>query len=300
MSWTSHRWLGLGASALAGLATMVGCSGNIVTASDASTTTTQALLSVESTSPAGDAAGSAGAHASAYFLRLQSGADPSLAARMVGTSVVLPALGQCAPVEITGDEGMPLASLGPVDLIDVGQVALQGPSTRSVLAARAFPDVVDLVSGVVYTTRDPVADAVRDPSSYVFHISGSQSLPAMSIETHAPGTAAGLSVGGYALGADALSLPRADLTIAWQPNARADAIYVELASLEDGPLERVRCAFAPSGPAIIPASALPRAGAQSLSVHAVRRESISATGLDGGEVRFDLAVSGTIRFDIHP
>jgi hypothetical protein len=300
MSLTSPRFFALGTAALAGLATLVGCSGTIVTAADASTTTTQALLSVDSTTQAGDAAGSAGAHASAYFLRLQAGADPALAARVVGTSLVLPALGQCAPVEIMGDEGMPLASLGPVDLIDVGQVSLQGPTTRAVLAARAFPDVVDLISGVVYTTRDPVADPMREPGSYVFHVSGSSTLPAMSLVAHAPGATDRLYVGGYTLGAEPLSLARGDLALSWQPNPYADAVYVELASLEDGPLERVRCAFAASGSAIVPASALPRANSQSLSIHAVRRESISAMGLDGGEVRFDLAVSGTIRFDGTP
>jgi hypothetical protein len=300
MAWNLRRLLGLGASAFGGLGTMVGCSGTIVTASDASTTTTQALLNVESTAPAGDTAGSAGAHASAYFLRLQAGADPALAARVVGTSLVLPSLGQCMPVEMLGDEGMPLASLGPVDLVDVGQVALQGPRTGAVLAARAFPDVVDLISGVVYTTRDAVADAVREPGPYTFYISGSQAVPSMALEAHAPGTAKALNVGGYSLGADPLSLPRGDLAITWQPNPYADAVYIELASLEDGPLERVRCAFAAGGPGIVPASALPRANWQSLSVHSVRRENVSSLGLDGGEVRFDLAVSGTIRFDMHP
>jgi hypothetical protein len=300
MAWNPHRLLGLGTGALAAVGAMVGCSGTIVTASDASTTTTQALLSVESTTPAGDGANNAGAHASAYFLRLQAGADPTLAARVVGTSLALPSLGQCLPVEMVGDEGMPLASLGPVDLVDVGQVALQGPTTGAVLAARAFPDVVDLISGVVYTTREPVADAVREPGSYTFYISGSQAVPSMAIEAHAPGTARALSIGGYALGAEPLSLPRGDVAITWQPNPYADAVYVELASLEDGPLERVRCAFAATGPGIVPASALPRASAQSVSVHSVRRESVSALGLDGGEMRFDLAVSGTIRFDVHP
>ena len=44
---------------------------------------------------------------------------------------------------------MPLATLGPVDLIDAGEVALETAEGRDTLAVRAFPDVVDLVSGVV-------------------------------------------------------------------------------------------------------------------------------------------------------
>src|SRR5262249_7463316 len=126
-------------------------------------------------------------------------------------------------------------------------------------------------------------------------------VPAMSLVGRAPGTADGLYVGGQTLGTEPLALTRADLTLSWRPNPYADAIYVELASLEDGPLERLRCTFPAEGPALIPASALPKASLQSLTVHALHRENISAPGLDGGEMRFDLAVSGTLRFDgTHP
>jgi hypothetical protein len=280
---------------------MLGCSGTIVSASDASTTTTEALLSVESSRAAGDVTGVAGVHASAYFVRLQAGADPSLATSIAGAQVHLPPLGQCAAVELVGQQGISVTSPGPVDLVDVGQVAFQGPRSRAVLAARAFPDVADLVSGVVYTTRDPIADPVREPGAYVFHVSGSATVPAMSLVGRAPGTTEDLYVGGLPLGGDALVLPRGDLAVSWLPNPNADVVYIELSSLEDGPLDRARCAFAPSGPGLIPASALPKAALQSLSVHVVHRENVSAVGLDGGEMRFDLAVSGSIRFDgTHP
>lgn len=287
----------VGTTILVGLGNLLGCSGNVVSGSDASTATTQALLSIEGATQAGDATGIAGVHASAYFYRLQAGADPGLATRVMGATLALPPLGQCAAVELVSDDGLGLGPVGPVDLVDVGQVALQGPRTHAVLAARAFPDVVDLVSGVVYTTRDPVADPVRVPGVYAFHVSGSPSVPSMSLAGRAPGTADGLYVGGLSLGSEPLALSRADLTLSWRPNPYADAIYVELASLEDGPLERLRCTFTADGPGSIPAAALPKASLQSLTVHALHRESISAPGLDGGEMRFDLAVSGTLRFD---
>src|SRR5437016_4647784 len=93
------------------------CSGNVVATSDASTSSTQALLSVERTATPADVSSSVRSHASAYFLRLQAGADRTMAARLVGASEVLPAMGQCQMVQLLGDQGMPLASLGPVDLV---------------------------------------------------------------------------------------------------------------------------------------------------------------------------------------
>lgn len=272
------------------------CSGTVVSSYDASATSTQALLSVERTVTAADPS-SLRAHASAYFLRLQAGADPTLAARLVGAADVLPAVGQCQPAPMLSDEGMPLASLGPVDLIDVGEVALEASQTRATLAARAFPDVVDLVSGVVYTTRDLMADPLPGQGAYTFRISGSSALAPMSLEARAPGPVTHLYVGGYALRAEPITLPREDFTITWQPPVGTDLVYVELASAEDGPLERVGCTFANDGHAVVGASALPKATSQSIAIHLVHREEVAAPGLDHGEIRFDLATSGTLRFE---
>jgi hypothetical protein len=272
------------------------CSGTVVSSSDASTTSTQALLRVERTATAADP-GALRTHASAYFLRLQAGADPTLAARLVGAADVLPAVGQCQPAPLLSDQGMPLASLGPVDLIDVGEVALEASQTHATLAARAFPDVVDLVSGVVYTTRDVMADPLPSQGGYIFRISGSPALSPMALEARAPGPLERLYVGGYALRADPIGVPREDLTLTWQPQGGTDLVYVELASAEDGPLERVGCTFANDGHAVVAASALPKAASQNIAVHLVHRQEVAAPGLDHGEIRFDLATSGTLRFE---
>jgi hypothetical protein len=74
-------------------------------------------------------------------------------------------------------------------------------------------------------------------------------------------------------------------------------VYIELASAEDGPLERVRCTFPNDGHAVIGASALPKAASQTISIHLIRREEVAAPGLDRGEIRFDLATSGPLRFE---
>jgi len=196
------------------------------------------------------------------------------------------------------DQGMPLASLGPVDLIDVGEVALEAAATRATLAARAFPDVVDLVSGVVYTTRDLMADPLPGAGAYTFRVSGSTAVPPMALEGRAPGPIEHLYVGGYALRGEHISLQREDLTITWQPSPGADLVYIELASAEDGPFERVRCTFPNDGRAVIAAGSLPKAASQSIAVHLIHHEEIGAPGLDGGEIRFDLATSGPLRFEV--
>jgi hypothetical protein len=285
-------------SAVASL--VAGCSGNVITSSDASTSSTRAFLSVERTevlNAAGDATQGVRAHASAYFMRLQSGADQQGASRLVGEAPTLPPDGQCETVQVLGDQGIALASLGPVDLVDVGEVVVQAAQTRATLATRAFPNVVDLISGVVYTTRDRAADPLPDRGDYAFHISGSPVFAEMRLEARAPGGVQGLTVAGLPLRAEPAILPRADLAIAWQPQGPGDLVYAELASAEDGPLERVRCALGTSGRATVAAVFLPRATSQNLAVHLVHRESVTAPGLEAGEVRFDLTTTAAVRFE---
>ncbi len=295
MPFQPRRLLPAGIAALSAAA--LGCSGTVVSTSDASTSSTQAIVSVDRTAAAGDPSGAARAHASAYFLRLQAGADPTLAARLVGATDVLPAIGQCEAVGVLSDRPMPLATLGPVDLVDVGQVALEAATIRATFAARAFPDVADLVAGVVYTTRDLTADPLPDHGTYTFRIAGSNAVPPMTLQAVAPGPARDVFVAGHPLQSNPLTVARGDLAVKWEPSVGTDQVYIELASMEDGPLDRVRCSFPNDGQAIIAASALPRAVTQSISIHLVRREGVAAPGLDGGWIRFDLATSGTLRFE---
>jgi hypothetical protein len=287
-----------------GLLMAAGCSGNVATSSDASTSSTHALLSVERTevvTVARDAAPMVGAHAAAYFMRLQSSADQAIATRLVSDAPLLPPDGQCEPVQVLGDQGIPLASMGPVDLVDVGEVVVQAEQARAALATRAFPSVVDLISGVVYTTRDRVADPLPDRGTYAFHISGSAAFPGMTLEAVAPGGVEGLTVAGLAPHVDAMVLPRSDVVITWQPQSSGDVLYAELTSAEDGPLERVRCALGSTGSATVAAALLPKAAAQTLAVHLVHRESVVAPGLDAGEVRFDSTKTAALRFEAaHP
>lgn len=273
-----------------------GCTGTVVSSADASSAATYALLAVDRSEPAG-AADAARAHASARFLRISTGADPSRAARLLGAVPEMPGLGTCAPVDALADPGIPLASLGPVDLVPAGELSVEADGARATLAARAFPDVVDLVSGLVYTTRDVTTSALPTPARYRFVASGSEAIGPTVLEADAPPAPLDVRVAGAPLGADPAAIARADLTLAWTPGAAADHVYVDLAGTDDPARERVRCAFADDGAATIPAAALPAGTSIAFALHRVHREPVTAPGLDGGEVRFDLATTGSLRVE---
>lgn len=282
---------------LGALAFAAGCSGQVVATADADAAQTFALVGVELSSPAGEGPDAVRTHASARFLRMPSSTDFELASHLVGASLELPPVGECASVAPFEEErGFPLASFGPIDLVDVGSVTVEAGALLAPLSARAFPDVVDLVSGVVYTTRD-TNDAFPAPANYRFVVAGSSQLDPTVIETPAPSFPEDVHIAGQALDSDPLFVTREPLPITWTPGDRDGLVYVGLTSYEASRLVRILCTFADIGQATIPADALPDAASTSIALHRVERLPVTAEGFDGGEVRFDLAVTGTLRFD---
>jgi hypothetical protein len=288
-----------------------GCSGTVSSSSTTGGSSTVALLSVERSASASDSTVTPRAHASAYFMRLAAGADNVLAARLVGAALPLPAADHCESTDALWNRGLPLASLEPVDLVDVGQVSLEAGHTTETMAARAFPDVIDLVSGVVYTSRDQIADPLPDGERYVFRISGSPAFQRVALGATAPSPPAEVEVAGTPLESAAIALPRQDLALRWRPQAGDALIYVDIVPYEDGAVDRVRCAFADDGEATIPLAMLPHGTAQTIAVHRVVRAAAQAVdwdadqaqgeagpaGIDAGEIRFDLAITGALRFE---
>jgi hypothetical protein len=301
----------LGAPVFFALVVGAGCSNAVVSPSSAGSSSTVALLSVERSAAAGDSTVIPRAHASAYFMRLPAGADSNLAARLVGAALTLPAIDQCESADSLWNRGLPLASLEPVDLVDVGQVAIEAGQTTETMAARAFPDVIDLVSGVVYTSRDQIADPLPDGERYVFRISGSPAFPRVAFGATAPSPPTEVLVAGTPLESAPIAVPRQDLALRWRPNGGDSVIYVDIVPNDDGAVTRLRCAFADDGEATVPLAMLPNGATQTISIHRVVRApaqgvdwdadqtqgEAGSLNLDGGEIRFDLAATGGLRFE---
>jgi hypothetical protein len=196
--------------------------------------------------------------ASARFVRLHGAIDNG-ALRLVGAGLDLPAIGECS---IVRDQ----TSTKSVELLDVGAISIESAGQRIALAQRQVPDVVDLVSGSVYSAR---IDEATVPSSadVAVMVSGSADVPAFSVRAKTPDAPSNVHV---TLGASNVSLD-------WF--AGHDAVYVDV--------NGSRCSFADDGHASIPASVFGDDGV--VTVHRVRREKLSIPGLDGGELRFDFA-----------
>ena len=268
-------------------------------------TSTAALVVLERTvtargvaagSNAADSDGTAHASAVARFIKMRVGSVDDQALRMVGATLDLPALGTCAPAgssatdsmsgdaELSSDFDAPRA----VELLDVGALsieALEANGAQTTLEARSLPDIVDLVTGVLYSARSsaPDTDGLPSRGSYLLRAAGSSvtadaehSVPSFTVAATAPGEPSELRIGGQDARDEAgVTLDAgAAVDLRWSASdltgVSDDVVYVELISApvtsgvtsgltSGGPTSKraatVRCLFADRGSAAIPASA---------------------------------------------
>jgi hypothetical protein len=240
-------------------------------------------------------------HVSARFMQLSGGFDQQLAERVVGSPRELPPRGTCGWRTPTGLGPLPpSAAHGSIELLDVGEVLLRAGQSSLPLAARAFPDVGEVVSGVVYTSRDGTSDLpVGVP--YRIETSGSPLVSGFQLTVDAPLEPLELQIGGQAVEGDGVVVLRGDtLELAWRTAAdgSADQIVVDLTPVgldgAEDPAESARCAFDDSGSArVFPEytswSVLP--DELDVTVHRLRRVVARLPEIDQTIVEFDFAVT---------
>lgn len=262
----------------------VACSGSTETyTSDADRGSTHALITVERRDVLGGSE-PAQARAFASFVRAAPEVDASVVTRIAGLELDLPEVGHCEGAS-SRDGTAGLSPLPRVELLEAGDVVLETPEARVLLAPRAFPAVTNLVAGVVYTTRDRVA-ALPPGEPYALSVAGSPPLGPLSLSAEAPSALSELTLDGAPLGPDsALGPDGAEL--GWQRGSARDLVYVVVAA-EDG-ARHATCAFRDdAGRGLLPPSALPAANGVNLSLHRLRTVALApGSTLDAGELRFD-------------
>jgi len=193
--------------------------------------------------------------------------------------------------------------------VDVGSVAIEANGVSIALPPRRLPDIVDLVSGVVYSTRATDPEILPSDATYVLRASGPasvagepdfQPLVASAVAPAALGETDALVVSGQDVrnpSGVVLSLD-APVDLAWGAGNPDDLVYVDVTASPVGTSsaltssQAVRCVFSDVGHASLAATAFVDVGGSlegTLSIHRLHHEAFQARGIDSGEIRFDFA-----------
>lgn len=268
---------------LAAASALVGCIGpEVEPATDAELGSTRALIRLDSVAEGDEPQ----ATAFAGFARIPADADAEAVIDLVGWRLGLPAPGTCAPLHNSPERAEPLAPVSRVEFLDAGNVEIRAGGARTTLAPRAFPTVSDLISGVVYTSRDANEEPLPSGVGYEIRTTGSVGLPPLVVSGEAPGPLTTLRFGGLPLAEIETLAISAPLDFTWDVGRAGDWVAVGL-SLDAG--GGVTCTFPDElGVGSLPAGSLSATGNGWLSVHRVRSVAITDAELDRGELRFSL------------
>jgi hypothetical protein len=249
---------------------------------------TTAVVLVERTIAAGE---TARAEAIARFVRMRGGAVDDDALRLVGATIDFPSLGACASV--SGRAAQPLNGSGhAVELVDLGALAIEARGARVSLQPRQLPDIVDLVSGVVYSTRVSDPEVLPAEGQYLVRAGGRPDLDigAFAAAALAPGELGDLVIAGQdARASSGLVLSaEAPTELSWTAGGIDDVVYVDVSQPSVTGPRTIRCLFEDAGRAVIAATSFVD-GDGTMTVHRLHRESFQTRGIDSGEIRFDFA-----------
>jgi hypothetical protein len=270
----------------------LGCSGELASyTADGDTGSTHALVGIER-SVVIDNPEAARAGVIAGFVQIPADVDAKSLFELVGLSRAMPGVGQCRP---RGESRAtpPLSSIGHVEFLEAGDVSVSTAEARTALAPHAFPTVTELISGVVYTTRDRSAQPLPAGTGYAVTASGGGGVPALSVEREAPPELETVTIGGELL-VEVTELVASDpLYLTWSPGAPGDLILVEVSS-GDGAVAST-CTFRDEhGAGTVPSIGV--AGTGRIALHRVRTVRFAAGGLDFGELRFDFEIAAGVTF----
>ncbi len=254
---------------------------------DADTGSTHALVAVERSTQLD---GTQRAAALAGFVRMPADTDAKALLESVGLRHERPSIGQCKTLASNAPSP---TGLGRVELLEAGDVSLSTATGESSLAPHAFPTVTDLVSGIVYTTRDLNADPLPAAVPYTLRASGGSGLPALQVVKQAPAEVEAITLGGVPLAEVTEVTVAAPMDFTWGVGEAGDVVLVEIASGSNS----VVCAFRDeTGAGTVPTGSLAAAGAGRISLHRVRVAPFAAPGVEVGEVRFDFEVATGVTF----
>jgi len=277
---------------VASAAVSLGCTGEVVDGADADTSTTHALLVVEQSALPEEAAATR-SHASVWFLRVADQQDLEAATELVTDRLELPSPGDC--VAVSGNEPAPPADMAPVDLAFAGDVRMRTGEEDTPLTLRFFPDVANLVSGVMYTLQDQDDLEIPFGPLVSIHASGTPVFEPLEASAPTPPLPRGVALDGQPIADGTVEVPRGrPVSLTWTPGLDEDVVFVDVEPVPAAPSERVRCAFMDRGAGEIPMVAIPESAKMNLTFHRFRNVPLRDEEGNVGNAHFDLTVSAQV------
>ncbi|MGC4070324.1 MAG: hypothetical protein QM784_37810 [Polyangiaceae bacterium] len=146
---------------------------------------------------------------------------------LMGLGLELPPVGTCELSDMRSHSVPALSSFERAELLDIGDLGLRIPAGPIKLTRQAFPTVTDFISGVLYTTRERLADSPVGHEIRLFS-TGSSNVMAFDVAVESAEFPRGISLDSTPVSEISRVSTLANLDLRWDPGRSGDRIWVEI------------------------------------------------------------------------
>jgi hypothetical protein len=211
---------------------------------------------------------------------------------LMGLGLELPPVGSCELSDMRSHIAPALSSFERAELLDIGDLGLRIPAGPVKLTRQAFPTVTDFISGVLYTTRERLADSPVGHEIRLYS-TGSSSVVAFDVAVESAEFPRGVTLDSAPIAEVSRISTLSNLDLRWEPGHAGDRIWVEIAA--NYGKKTWSCAFEDDkGHGVMTGVQSNEFGEGRLTVHRITSRPISVPPLDRAEVRTDMRLAQPI------
>ncbi len=189
-----------------------------------------------------------------------------------------------------------------VELLDVGDLTVSVGRDKKLVPTRTFPDLLNVVVGVIYTIDDGQGIDYLPGETYSLHATGTEEVSPFDVVLEAPEDLGDIKVEGAAVSDEVPFITRGDgVALTWEGAEAGDEIIATLSWTKMGAPWSMTCLMRDDGFFVIPASRtrlLPTltSSDEELTLMRVRQGSFRSTGLSTGSFSFEISTHFPVKF----
>jgi hypothetical protein len=209
--------------------------------------------------------------------------------QLMGLGTELPSFNSCELSDSVHQSSPALSGFDRVELLDVGDISVEGDPRERKLTRQAFPTVSDFISGVLYTTRDRVTEFAAT-KQVTLRARGGASIPSFAAMVDVVSPPQELTIDNTPVGETLRLSTYVNAEIRWTKGRPGDIVWIELGTNHGK--RSMSCAFDDAaGIGTLPSLLAGETGEGKLTFHRISAKPLVAAGLDKAEVRFDVRIA---------
>jgi hypothetical protein len=243
----------------------------------------------------------------AVFPRYELGYEDLLGGFLSGhveePEIALDTCGTPSPV-LGARQPRPLPGKTAVDLLDAGNLTLDVDGTALPMPSRAFPDLLKVVDGVMYSAEERQGARFLPGATYSLRSSGSDAIGPFEVVIDAPEDLGEIKLDGSSAAEQAPTVRRGeDLLVTWEGGAWGDEVIAEFTWTNLGLPWSMICRMRDDGRFVVPGDRTRglqdpmHGGDEELRLSRIRQVAFRAAGLSAGTFVFMVATAFPVSFE---